>query len=144
AEPAAGVGAGRPEEAVGVEREGEATAGRDGDPVHRGADLLRARRLDGLAQPELAADVAAPGPQGAVVLDGEGGFAADAGGGEDPVAGRADLAGLRDEARFGVAAELAVGVVAPGPEGAVGLHGDGVVRAGRDLDPAVALDPGRH
>src|SRR5690606_304317 len=141
AEPAAGVGAGRPEEAVGVEREGEPAAGRDGDPVHRGADLLRARRLDGPAQPELAADVAAPGPQGAVVLDGEGEVVARRDG--DPVAVGADSL----ERRVLVAGdpELAVPVVAGDPERAVRLQRDAVRVPAGDGDPVlVGADAGRR
>src|SRR5690606_8005968 len=77
AEPAARIGAARPERAVRLERDGEPAARRDVDPVVRLAELLRARRSGDRPQAELAADVAATAPQRAVGLDRHAGAAGD-------------------------------------------------------------------
>ena len=81
-----------------------------------------------IAEAEVEAHIAvvAPGPDGAVLPDGE--AVAVAGGDRCPVAGVADLGrGGVGAAVYGVPAELAVVVQSPGPEGAVLLDGQRVV-----------------
>src|SRR5690606_11851047 len=143
AELAARVGAARPEDAARLQRDRESAARRDVDPVGGRAELPRNQRLF-TVQTELAADVPAPAPQRAVGLDRHDGAAVDSGRSQEPVVLRADTLRLRYVALSGAVPELAIRVDAPGPEAAILLDGDGVVRTARSEDPAAAGDLGRH
>ena len=108
------------------------------------ADFGRAVAVARVAQAELAELVEAPGPEGAVLLEGQG--VVGVGGAMDdrrPLVSAADL--CRSVSADGVAqAELAVGVLAPGPQRAILLQGHAVVAEAADGRPvAGAADPGR-
>src|SRR5690606_33403386 len=77
-------------------------------------------------------------------LDRHDGAAVDSGRSQEPVVLRADTLRLRYVALSGAVPQLAIRVDAPGPEAAILLDGDGVVRTARSEDPAAAGDLGRH
>ncbi len=136
------VAAPAPHGAIGLDRTRVRVTGSQGDGVVEHSGPARPLDLDGChpvgggVVAELALGVDAPAP-GGVVGQGSAGeelAGSDAEGGTEGsgAAGADDLDGCRSVGG-GVVAELAFGVVAPAPGGAVGLGGAGVFLAGSEV-----------
>src|SRR5579859_5270397 len=104
-------------------------------PGRGGSDLLRQIVAGVVADAELAVVVPAPAPQGTVGAGGAGVVAAAGGAGPPRGCGGGDLLG---QILVGVVAdtELALLVVAPAPQGAVGADGARVGVPGGDAGPS--------
>ncbi len=153
AESAVPVGSPGPKGAALPHGEAVLVAGEDGRPVVGVADPGRGPSVDAgdetwswslypaAAKAEVATPIAvvAPGPEGAVLLQGKAvGIAAGDG---HPVVRLADLpgGGVRGEVQVALA-ELTVVVQAPSPEGAILLQGQGVVGGGGHGRPLPCSD----